>query len=654
MTKVTGFFEQGGGLSDTLSHFELRPSQVTLVEAIDAMIEDQSYLIAEAGTGIGKTFSYLLPTLANRKQIFVSTATKHLQEQIFYKDLPIVEKVLGRKVSSCLLKGRSNYFCHYRYEMFLGGGFHLNKSQLEKVSKLQDWLQVTKSGDLSEVAEFVEEDYRFQKQITSTRDNCIGGECPHFENCFVQKVREKAKKSEVVVVNHALLMADIVLKQTGFAEILPEVDVVVIDEAHHLPKIATEAFADQVSSNQMLELAKDSIQVYRAEAADVDGFEDIANAVITVVKDFCESLGEDQEEGQIQLGQLKEMEQPYEIFKVLMQSFKQLLEALLALAKRSDDLAKLSERAELMAERIKMIFAPRSSQEKNDDEEVSNISAAQSVGLLEWREDYFHAARLPIHLGYRFQNVMQSYADSWLFVSATLCVGKTFDFFINSLGLPASIPTLKVDSPFNYEKQSVIHVFPHLPEPNDMMFIPCLVEESLPVLDKTKGRAFMLFTSYRNLYAAAKIMRDSKFNLFIQGEMPKSQLIDAFMKSKNAVLLGTVSFWEGVDISGEKLSCVIIDKIPFPSPSDPIIAEQSRYLEEKGLSSFAHCYVPKAATLLKQGAGRLIRSANDTGVLIFGDGRILRKSYGKQLIASMPPAKQVDSKGLFEFIEKKL
>ncbi|MGY0398887.1 MAG: ATP-dependent DNA helicase [Ostreibacterium sp.] len=655
MTVVTSLFKKGGGLSNTLSHFELRAGQIELVSAIAQAIDAKHHLIAEAGTGIGKTFSYLLPTLADHKQVFVSTATKHLQDQIFFKDIPIIEKVLERKISACLLKGRRNYFCHYRYESFFSSDVQLNKRQSKKATQIKAWSAKTLSGDLSEITDFIDKDTFFQKKITSTTDNCLGGNCPYFGDCFFQKAREKAKKSEIVIVNHALLMADIVLKETGFAEILPDVEVVVIDEAHHLPKIATQAFAEQVSFGQLMELTKDSLQVYQADAGDVEGFEDCLATLVTAIHSLREALSAYQTEGEIQLGKLKQLDKPYTAFKSMMIAFKSFLIAMQGLAERSSELANLFERTEMMAHRIKTVFTvstdkPSQQAELSSDEEKIPPSAA----ILLWNEDYFSASRSPIHLGERFCNIMNTYADSWLFVSATLSVGGVFTFFIDSLGLSDDILTLQVDSPFDYQHNVAIHVLPNLPEPNQLLFIPALIRASLPILEKTAGRAFMLFTSYRNLHEAALLMKESDFNLFVQGDRPKSQLIDDFMQSDNAVLMGTVSFWEGVDVSGEKLSCVIIDKIPFPSPSDPMIAEQSKYLERQGRSSFAHCYIPKAATLLKQGAGRLIRSASDTGILIFGDNRLIRKSYGKQLMASMPPAKQVDSDELFEFIEKTL
>ncbi len=680
-SRITSLFKQGGGLSGTLSHFELREGQVELVKAIEKAINNKNHLVAEAGTGIGKTFAYLLPTLGNKKKVFVSTATKHLQEQIFFKDIPIIEEVLGRRVSSCLLKGRSNYFCHYRFNEFFQTSMGMNKALKKKVSKIRDWSEKTLSGDLSEIAEFTEDDIGIQKRITSTTENCLSRDCPYLDDCFVQKVREKAKKSEVVVVNHALLMADIVLKETGFAEILPDVDVVVIDEAHHLPKVATQAFADQITSGQLMDLARDARQIYRQDAGDVPDFDNTPDGLIAAVQNFCAELNKQQKEGQVKLGELKALPDAYKAFQKMMLAVKPLLEGLSQLAERSDDLEHIHIRAVAMANRIRHIFAPpqatpvvdnakgdQSKENKGEkkDKELAGQGANQdgqgtsqdkipaSVALLEWGDGYFRASRLPIELDGRFRQAMSYYADSWLFVSATLALGESFQHFNISLGLPMAIETLIVQSPYDYQKNAVIHVLPQLPAPNFDGFVDALVDSVLPIIEKTRGRTFMLFTSYRNLRQATERMEETDFNIFVQGDMPKSQLIDAFIKSDNAVLLGTVSFWEGVDVHGEKLCCVIIDKIPFPSPADPIIAEQSRYLEEQGKNSFVHCYIPQAATLLKQGAGRLIRSRRDKGVLIFGDTRLIRKSYGKQLLNALPPASHVNREGLEAFIEREL
>ncbi len=687
-SSITALFQQGGGLSDTLSHFELRAGQVTLVKAIERAIHHKQHLLAEAGTGIGKTFAYLLPTLGAKKQVFVSTATKHLQEQIFFKDIPIIEKVLNRRVSACLLKGRSNYFCHYHFDDFSKTSMGMNRALKGKMQRIRAWSEQTLSGDLAEIAEFTASEQGIQKRITSTTENCLSKDCPYFDDCFVQKVREKARQSEVVVVNHALLMADIVLKEEGFAEILPDVDVVVIDEAHHLPKIATQAFADHVSAGQLMDLARDTRHLYRQEANDMRDFDEVPAQLLSAVQAFNKALSAQQPQGQIQLGELKQLPEAYRAFQQLMQAIKPLLEGLAELAERSDELAHLYARAQAMANRIRHIFtAPQNRQPHQPNEGASekspkpnkpNDSAtgstadsatadsttdtatdsaekpSASVALLEWGEDYFRASRLPIELDGRFRQVMNYYADSWLFVSATLALGQSFQHFSLSLGLPADIETLIVQSPYDYEKHAVIHVPPQLPVPTAEGFVDALIDEVLPIIEQTRGRTFMLFTSYKNLQLASKRLQDSTFNLFVQGEQPKSQLIDAFIKSDNAILLGTVSFWEGVDVHGEKLCCVVIDKIPFPSPADPIIAEQSRYLEEQGKNSFVHCYIPQAATLLKQGAGRLIRSQRDKGVLIFGDVRLLRKSYGKQLLDVLPPANRVNREGLEAFVAREL
>lgn len=646
-TAVSRFFRQGGELSDTLSNFELRPGQVELVEAIETAIHNEQHLLAEAGTGIGKTFAYLLPVLAKKQQVLISTATKHLQDQVYFKDLPIVEKVLGRKVSACLLKGRGNYFCHYRFDEFAATPFGLTQTLEKKISKIRQWSEETLSGDLSEIAAFTEQDLGLKKRITSTTDNCLGGECPSFDRCFLQKVREKAKKSEVIIVNHALLMADIVLKETGFAEILPEIEVVVIDEAHHLPKVATQAFAEELYSGQLIDLAKDVMSRYQKNMLENTAFVESVERLTNSVEDFVEALGQEKNDGQINLSMLKKLNQPYRCFQNLMQAYAQFLKEIQGLAEHHEDVVPLVERADLLAQRIKRIFL---SQKASDE----TATLLDSVALLEWSEHHFRVARLPIHLGYRFREVMEAYANSWIFVSATLSVNGSFDFFKVSLGVETNLTEITVNSPFDYQHHAAIHIAEQLPEPNHPDFIEQLVDFSQQIIQQVKGRTFMLFTSYRNLNKAADLLADSEFTLFVQGEQPKSQLIEHFIRSDNAVLLGTVSFWEGVDVSGDSLSCVIIDRIPFPSPGDPMIAEQSRYLASQGKSAFAHCYLPRAATLLKQGAGRLIRSTTDKGILVFGDVRMKRKSYGRQLIEAMPPAKMVDQKQLFTFIEQEL
>jgi len=651
--RIAALFKSGGQLAKGIETFEYRDGQVELVNAIGHTIEEKSHLIAEAGTGIGKTFAYLLPALSTDKKTLVSTATKHLQEQVFFKDLPIIEKIMGKNIATCLLKGRGNYFCHYRFHDFLKTASALNKKHHRIIGNIQSWSEKTLSGDLAEIAEFSAEDIGMQKRITSTTDNCLSGECPYFDSCFVQKNREKAKKSDLIITNHALLMSDITLKEAGFAEILPDVGIVIIDEAHHLPTVATQAFAEKISASQLKELARDALQVYQNDANDCPEFREYTEHLLTAVDNLVMSLAAQQEKGQIALSELRQLPHPYRCFQQLMLAFKPFLHSLTDLSVRTDNLKHIYERAQTTALRIKHIFQSPDVNISNDNQ-PENAIMSQSVALLDWGDDFFSASRLPIHLGSRFTQTMQTYADSWIFVSATLSVDRSFDFFQTALGLFSDIDTCIIHSPFNYSDNMAIHIPKNLPEPNQTGFVEAMIDEVLPLIEKTQGRTFMLFTSYKNLHQAKVLFADSNFNVFVQGDLPKSQLIDAFIKADNAVLLGTVSFWEGVDVHGDKLCCVIIDKIPFPSPSDPMLAEQARFFNKQGKNAFTHCYVARAATLLKQGAGRLIRSHQDKGILIFCDKRIVNKSYGRQLMQSLPPAALLDKQALLNFIEDKL
>ncbi len=651
MKEVKNLFLKGGSLSDALSHFELREGQVELSNAINQAITDKQHLIAEAGTGIGKTFSYLLPAMQQKKHTFVSTATKHLQDQIFFKDIPTVEKVLNRKLSSCLLKGRSNYLCHERFFNLSSAGFKLTAKQLRKINSINDWLEKTNSGDLSEVSVFDDSDAGLLKGITSNTDNCLGSECDYFKKCFLQKAREKAKKSEIVIVNHSLLMADIVLKETGFAEILPDVEVLIIDEAHHLAKVASSAFAEQISSNQLSELARDTKKAYQESGIikndgtllsalkQTDDFTKELDKFIKLPEKLATNMFDDS--GQILLSKIKTKKKTYTAFKNLMKAFKSILDKLEELSKKDQELENINERAIILSNKIKTIF------QSNAKETLE-----QSVALFYWSDKYFNASKTPVHLGNRFQEIMDCYSDSWIFVSATLTVNGDFSYYKQELGLSDDIKTLNAASPFDYENNSAYHILENLPDPRQDDFTNQLIEEVKPIIKAIKGRTFILFTSYKALNLAADLLEGSEFNLFVQGDLPKAQLIDSFIKSENAILLGTVSFWEGVDVQGEKLSCVIIDKIPFPSPKDPIISEQMKYFERQGKNSFAHCFIPHATTLLKQGVGRLIRSKTDKGILVLGDSRLKTKFYGKQLINSLPNSKQMNLNELFDFIKE--
>ncbi|MPV85464.1 ATP-dependent DNA helicase [Ostreibacterium oceani] len=672
VTNAAQHFAHSGSLAAALSHFEKREGQIELAAAIEQAIKQKNHLLAEAGTGIGKTFAYLIPALLAEKKCLISTATKHLQDQVFFKDLPVVEKLLNRKIAVCLLKGRNNYLCPYRFEQTAQTATALNKKQYQQLQTIREWSEKTTSGDLSEIVTFAADDIGLRSRITSTVDNCLGSECPKYDRCFVQKVREKAKKSDLVIANHALLMADAVLKETGFAEILPEIDIVVIDEAHHLNKIATEAFAEKITSAQLNELLKDLNAAYNQSTKTQDTFTQAINKLDNALQALTDALCTTDNTGQMLLGQLKQSSASYAAFKTLMQDFKALMDEVQTLSTKHEALQPLFERMQLIAHRIKIVFAngkqtDRKQTERNQtdhsqtdhsqtdhNQATNDTDQSPSVSLLEWFQHGFSASKMPIHLGNRFHQMMQNYADSWIFVSATLSVNETFDYYQNALGLPRDIATLTVHSPFDYENHAVLHIFDDLPEPRQAQYTSAFVTAALPIITALKGRTFMLFTSYRALHEAAALFQTSDFNVFVQGDQPKTQLIDAFIHSDNAVLLGTISFWEGVDIQGAALSCVMLDKIPFPSPADPFVQEQANYIKNQGGNAFEQCYIPRAATLLKQGAGRLIRSQQDKGVLIIGDRRLVTQSYGKRLRESLPPIKVVDQAALYQFISEKL
>lgn len=637
---VERYFKENGKLAEIIPHYAPRQGQIDLANAIDDCIQDGQHLIAEAGTGIGKTFSYLIPSLADDKSVLVSTATKHLQEQLFFKDMPLVEKLFDKKFSVCLLKGRANYLCLLRYKNLLDSQQPLTKKQLKILKKIEDWQDKTLFGDLSEVVVFSEEDSYFQKKITSTVDNCLGSDCAYFNDCFVQKIREKAKKSQIVIVNHALLFADALLKQTGFAEILPSVDVVIVDEAHQLPQIASQAFSEQLTSRQIFDFiddCKDDISDTLLTALDT-----LEEAIKTFIKHLPK------EQAQMPLIGIKHSKPLHQALKDWLTAFKVVIDEVDNLAEENADFQAMATRLDGLATLIKAIF-----NHKQQDNKQDNMPA--SVGILKWQDNYFYAIRSPIHLQDQFRDVLLEYADSWIFTSATLTVDKSFEYFTEQLGLPNTISTLQVNSPFDYQNQSRMHILQGLPDPRNAQFTQQFAAACLPILQACQGRAFLLFTSFKALYEAADFFAENgDFNLFVQGDLPKSQLIDSFLKADNALLLGTISFWEGVDVQGEALSCVMIDKIPFISPEDPLIKEQIRYLENKGQNSFASFFIPKAATLLKQGAGRLIRSIHDKGVLVLGDRRLVDKSYGQQLLRSIPPMPQVNYNELMQFIEHEL
>lgn len=664
---VEELFSEGGALATTLKFYEPRDGQIDLACAVEKALSDHEVLVAEAGTGIGKTFAYLLPALLHNKKVLVSTATKNLQDQLFFKDVPTVERILGRHVSSAMLKGRHNYLCKSKYQQLLSGNNQFTLNQLAWLEKIADWVDKTESGDLSEVLNLDSVDAGFLEQIA----NCEGRQgCEYFDECFLKKAREKASEAELVIANHALLMADIQLKETGYAEILPACNLIVIDEAHHLAKAAIQAFSESLGSNQLSLLANETKTLAKLELTDPDVVVSACDRLLDATYAFLSGLealpidtGRKDAEPRFAIEEIRYHDVLYTAFKALMQAYGDVLKECEKLA---NDIDAFAERHDMLAEtgqRIKQIFTkskppdtPTSdvALDETDNDEQNDAENTQSddatVGLLTWTENGWTATKMPITLGFRLRRIIEQYADSWVLTSATMSYNQQFDAFLAELGLPKDTPTLMVASPFPYEQHARVYLPNTLPNSDARDYIPKLIAHIKPTLTQLGGRAFLLFTSYRALNEAAAQLESDKFNLWIQGHAPKAQLIDQFIKTDNSLLLGTMSFWEGVDIRGANLSCVVIDKIPFPSPGDPIIKEQSDYFERLGYNAFSLCFLPKAATLLKQGAGRLIRSQTDKGLLILGDKRFTQKSYGGTLLAGLPIQRHVTAQNLEDFL----
>jgi ATP-dependent DNA helicase DinG len=610
-------FSQGGLLSQHIDEYAPRQQQLEMAQAIEKTLAENSVLVAEAGTGTGKTYAYLAPAILSGQTVFISTGTKNLQDQLFNKDLPMLRKALATPFRAALLKGRSNYLCHYRLGMAQSDP--LQKPHYPTLQALSEWLDKTKTGDLSE-SDILEDNSILWSKVTSTIDNCLGQECPNAAECFVSEARKKAQESDIVVINHHLLMSDMALKASGQGEILPSADAYIIDEAHQLPDIATQFLGTRISSHQIQELCRDSIREMEHDADDMAKIRDYADKTESSLRALRLTVGD------------KEQRTPWHL----------VLEQLGVQAKLNnlmDDLAELAAQLEIAAERSKGLDQCHSrcnelidtlelfQQQQTDDNQVLWIDI-RSNGLV------LHAT--PQEVSQYFQKWMDDKPTAWVFTSATLTVAGKFNNFNHQLGI-ADTETAIWPSPFDYKKQSLLYM-PTIPvEPNHDDYNSHIAEIAKAVIDHSKGRIFLLFTSYRAMHSVADALKEmDDYPLMIQGTASKSTLLEQFRTHGNAVLLGTNSFWEGVDVRGEALSCVLIDKIPFASPGDPVLQARIDGLRERGGNPFASIQIPAAVIQLKQGIGRLIRDPKDYGVLVLCDPRFLTKPYGKLFLRSLP------------------
>lgn len=618
MSNAAALLGEQGVFSDSIQGFKPRQAQQDLSARIQSVIEKRQVLIAEAGTGIGKTFAYLVPAITSNQKVIISTGTRHLQDQLFHSDIPVVKKALKVDLPCALLKGRSNYLCLYRLSI-ADQLAYLTRETQDHLSRLKQWAKQTQQGDVAEMSE-ISEDARVWPAVTSSSDNCLGSDCPDYARCFVVKARKQAQEADIVVVNHHLLLADMAIKEEGFGELLPAADTFIIDEAHQLPEVASRFFGKGYSSRQINNLINDSIAEQLKDAPDMVQIRDDCDRLKTALSNFRLALGADnQRDGWAKIANKPALKQARQNIESELQELQQHLNIA---AERGRGLEQCYQRCAQLLSGFKSYGDP-----------------AQDVAFIYWYETFSRGFILhvtPLDIASLFKQQRDALPGAWVFTSATLEVGHDFAHFAQRLGLE-DYQQGNWNSPFDYQQQSLLYLPQNLPEPSSFNYTEKLIEASIPVLQASKGRAFLLFTSYRALNDAARLLeRKLEYPLLIQGSLPKHQLLQKFRELGNAILLGTGSFWEGVDVRGEALSCVIIDKLPFASPGDPVMQARLDGIRRMGGNPFMDYQLPLAVIALKQGAGRLIRDMNDYGVLMIGDNRISSKPYGKVFMQSLP------------------
>jgi len=619
MKSVQDVLGREGLLAQRLPGFRFRRQQLEMAEAVASRIEQGGVLITEAGTGTGKTFAYLVPVLLSGRKVTISTGTKNLQDQLFHRDLPLIKEILGLPVTVALLKGRSNYLCVHRLARVQSDGRSQRRAVQQDLAEIADWARRTRSGETAELTT-VSESAAVWPLVTSTGDNCLGQECPDYAVCHLVEARRRAQEADVVVVNHHLLCADLALKEEGFGELLPGSDCFVVDEAHQLPEVAGNFFGVSVSGRQLLDLARDIETEYLREAGDLPELLERAASFAKTVQDLRLAFGLNPRRG----------------------SWSQLegeREVMAALEQVRDRLQEMHATLESMSGRGKGLDSccGRCSAITDDLDQICLQESAGSVRWFETQRLGFRLNSTPLEIAEVFRPPMQRHAASWIFTSATLAVGESFEHFSTQLGIEEA-QTGCWDSPFDYPHQALLFVPTGMPDPRDADYHRAVCELALPILEASGGRAFLLFTSHRGLQLAARFIAERLgYPLLVQGRAPRSELLGQFRELGNAVLLGTASFWEGVDVRGSALSCVIIDKLPFAAPDEPLLQARIDALRARGGNPFMQYQVPRAAIALKQGAGRLIRDERDRGVLVICDPRLLTRPYGRVFLRSLPP-----------------
>ena len=623
MANVSDFFAPGSPLGDHLPAFQPRPGQAAMAEVVADALEHRGRLVVEAGTGTGKTFAYLVPALLSGRKTIVSTGTRALQDQLYHRDLPLVGRAIGRPVTTALLKGRSNYLCLHRLEAVAGQS--MERALSAELRTIREWRHRTSSGDKAEVAE-VAEDSAVWPQVTSTAENCLGRPCPHWQACHVVRARRAAQEADFVVVNHHLLLADLALKEAGFLEFLPGADAVILDEAHQLPDLAARFFGVSIGSRE-LERLLGEVRL-AALAGHRAALEDPLNSAQRTLLELLAAAP--RAEGRHELAQVQEaLTAPLAAVRA---AFAELADALGAIPEPSAATVKLLEQANRAQERL------------------ATLAADDAWDGLRWLEVNPRSIRLhltPLDVSQTLGSMIAASPQAWVFTSATLAVGDEFSHFTGRLGI-GDADCLGFPSPYALERRALVYLPPGLPAPNDPRHTAAVLAAAAPLLESTAGGMFCLFTSLRALAAARDWWEGEPGRLrgrplLVQGEAPRDDLLRRFRALGNAVLLGSATFWEGVDVRGRALTIVCIDKLPFASPADPLTMARSQFIRRQGGNPFTEHQLPQAALSLKQGAGRLLRDASDFGVVVLCDRRVTEKAYGSTFLAALAPMPATES-----------
>ena len=626
-TPLADVFAPDGLLSQSIPGYRVRAQQVEMAERIAAALKNNSVLVAEAGTGTGKTFAYLVPALLSGGKVIVSTGTKNLQDQLFARDLPTVRDVLRSPVKIALLKGRANYVCPYHLEHALDDGRFLTREDAAHAQRIARFAKITTTGDKAECGD-VPENSPVWAAVTSTRDNCLGQECPYNKECFVLAARREALAADVVVVNHHLFFADVMLRDEGTAELLPACNAVIFDEAHQLPETASLFFGENVSTAQVLDLTRDVRSEALASARDCLDLPKLCGVVEKAAKDLRLTLPI--EPARFSLVQLDERGGFDNALVGLLRELEAFAALLETQAQRSEGLENCWRRANELVLRFRR---------------WREDAAPESV---RWGETYTHALHLnatPLVISGIMQKQMSGHPRAWIFTSATLAVQRSFTHYCAEMGLYEA-ETACWDSPFDYGQQAVLYAPSGLPDPNSYDYTEAVVKAAFPVVEASGGRAFFLCTSLRAMRRTHELLAEAleraglDLPLLIQGEGGKNELLERFRRLGNAILVGSQSFWEGVDVRGEALSLVVIDKLPFAPPDDPVLSARIDRMKQDGKNAFMDYQLPRAVINVKQGAGRLIRDETDRGVLMICDPRLIGKPYGRRVWQSLPPMRR--------------